>query len=170
MVSRRLAKFPGSLYHNGKEVYIKIYGKDSGVKRGGKSIKAPRVFEAVICQSHASNYRYKVEFINFVGMKTKEWIKVNEITSRKYEKEKKKKTKARSLIPAKTKESRIQSPVNLMESYKQMQKNILETIQNQPLIQLSNGITVNFEDSIHHKNGWNSYLTELSIDGTWGTT
>ena len=231
MVNRRLAKFPPSQYHNGDEVYIKFYGKDSRVKRGGKCIKAPRVFEGVICQSDASNYRYKVEFINHVGKKTKEWIKVNDITSRSYEKEKKKKTKARSLISPKTKESRKQSPVSLMESYEQMQKNILETIQlkrteenrqstllrnaqrmslefhsdNQgggncmfyalshqlltygidlnyqqirhriveflrtnPSLQLSNGVTVNFENFIHHRNGWNSYLTELSMDGTWG--
>ena len=37
-----------------------------------------------------------------------------------------------------------------------------------PSLRLGTGRTVNFEDFISHRNGWNSYLSELSMDGTWG--
>ena len=49
---------------------FKFYGKDARLKRGGKSIKAPRVFEVVTCESDSSNYRYNVEYTNQVVMKT----------------------------------------------------------------------------------------------------
>ena len=94
MVNKRLAKYLPSQYNNGNQVYIKVFGKDERLKRGGKSIKAPRVFE-FICECDPSNYRYKVELTNHTGKKTKEWIKVNDITSRSYEKEKQKKAKAK---------------------------------------------------------------------------
>ena len=237
MVNKHLAKYPPGQYNNGDQVYIKVYGKDERLKRGGKSVKAPRVFEGMICKCDPSNYRYKVEFTNHTGQKTKEWIKVNDITSRSYEKEKQKKAKAKSrpTVPVKTVNSsfKIQehSQSRLRDNYKQMQKIIFESIQlrrneddrqsnllenanklsleinsnnpegencmfyalshqllthgidishkrirkrivdflsTNPSLRLGTGRTVNFEDFISHRYGWNSYLSELSMDGTWG--
>ena len=47
---------------------------------------------------------------------------------------------------------------------------IVELLRTDPSLQLSNGVTNNFEDFIYHRNGWNSIngSMDVSMDGTWG--
>ena len=53
-------------------------------------------------------------------------------------------------------------------SHKRIWKRIVDFLRTNPSLRLGTGRIVNFEDFISHRNGWNSYLSELSMDRTWG--
>lgn len=49
-----------------------------------------------------------------------------------------------------------------------IRQQIVTFLRSNPTLTMPDGSVVNFEDFIYHRNGWNSYLNDMSRSGMWG--
>ena len=103
MTKQHLAKNPPSMYELGEKVYLKYTGKDSRVKRGGASLKLPKVLEGTVVETNKVLHKYKIKYTE-PGRKesTVSWIHVDKITAKDYITEQSKKADAERHMNAKT--------------------------------------------------------------------
>ena len=134
MIGKRLKKFPPSEYAIGDQVYVKLLKRDQRVKRGGTSIVAPKVHDGTVIEADAKNYRYKISINHPDSRSDRRWIGVDDITSKKYSEEQKKKKAVRSKKgnqigkQVQPKQS-VANSFNLRSNFQHMQNLIIESLQ-----------------------------------------
>ncbi|CAG2207210.1 unnamed protein product [Mytilus edulis] len=95
MQKNGLAKYPPSEYNIGDEVYVKFIGKDKRVYRGGSSIAAPRVLEGIVIATNKDLHKYKVKYTTQEKTTSRDWFRVDMITSKIASKEREKQRRAK---------------------------------------------------------------------------
>ncbi|CAG2246307.1 unnamed protein product [Mytilus edulis] len=140
MQKNGLSKYPPSEYNIGDEVYVKFIGKDERVYRGGSSIAAPRVLEGIVIATNKDLHKYKVKYTTQEKTTSRDWFRVDMITSKIASKEREKQRKA--------KENKKRKNINL-QGENQRVLNILQELND--IITESRVMSTSYKEAMHDK-------------------